>query len=296
VDTTKNHWETVNGAEYWYENGVRQGVKYNDDGTLDTSYRGKEVYDSASDAWYWLDNIQNGAKTVSKDVYQESSAGVCADDAATGTGKWVRYDENGHMVKGWSNDGNYYFDLTYGTMIKGYYTIRDIEYFFDTETGVLQSSTASGLKGYTGWKKVGGVDIWYEDGQRQGYSKDTRYRGKEIYDPASNAWYWLDNVDSGKKAVSKDVYQESLAGDWGDIDNGDGIKIGKWVRYDANGHMIKGWCAGTGADAVSITGPSAAGGRDVYYFDYTYGTMAKGTVEIDGVRYTFDEQTGILVK
>ena len=32
-------------------------------------------------------------------------------------------------------------------------------------------------------------------GKRQGYDpNNAAYRGKEIYDPASNAWYWLDNV------------------------------------------------------------------------------------------------------
>ena len=42
-----------------------------------------------SDGWYWLDNDANGAKAVSKDVYQESDGG-----------KWVRYDANGQMIKG----------------------------------------------------------------------------------------------------------------------------------------------------------------------------------------------------
>ena len=28
----------------------------------------------------------------------------------------------------------------------------------------------------------------------------------------SDAWYWLDSIDGEKKAVSKDVYQESYAG------------------------------------------------------------------------------------
>ena len=49
--------------------------------------------------------------------------------------------------------------------------------------------------------------------------RGTTGRGKEIYDPDSDAWYWLDANQGGAKAVSKDVYQES---------NG-----GKWVRYDA---------------------------------------------------------------
>ena len=66
-------------------------------------------------------------------------------------------------------------------------------------------------------------------------------------------------------AVSKDVYQDS---------NG-----GKWVRYDANGHMIKGWNTNS---------------QGTYYFDLITGAMAKGTVVIDGITCVFDYNTGIL--
>ena len=103
----------------------------------------------------------------------------------------------------------------------------------------------------------------YEGGKRQGLEG----RGKEIYDPATDAWYWLDAVDGGKRAMSKDVYQES-----------DG---GKWVRYDEEGHMVKGWSELNGAK---------------YYFDPITGAMRKGTLQIDGVQYTFDETTGILIQ
>ena len=230
-------WKTVNGKDYWYENGVKQG----------TTGRGKEIYDPDSDAWYWLDADQGGAKAVSKDVYQESNGG-----------KWVRYDANGHMIKGWdtNDDGTYYFDLVTGAMSKGDATIDGLPCSFDTVTGI-------GLN--CAWKRINGKDYWYEGGKRQGYDpNNAAYRGKEIYDPASNGWYWLDNVQQGAKAVSKDVYQESSGG--------------KWVRYDANGQMIKGW--NTNADGT-------------YYFDSITGAMAKGTTTIDGMTYYFDPATGV---
>jgi glucan-binding YG repeat protein len=230
-------WKTVNGKDYWYENGVKQG----------TTGRGKEIYDPDSDAWYWLDANQGGAKAVSKDVYQESNGG-----------KWVRYDANGHMIKGWdtNDDGTYYFDLVTGAMTKGDATINGLPYSFDTVTGI-------GLN--CAWKRINGKYYWYEGGKRQGYDpNNAAYRGKEIYDPASNGWYWLDNVQQGAKAVSKDVYQESSGG--------------KWVRYDANGQMIKGW--NTNADGT-------------YYFDPITGAMAKGTTTIDGMTYYFDPATGV---
>ena len=230
-------WKTVNGKDYWYENGVKQG----------TTGRGKEIYDPDSDAWYWLDANRGGAKAVSKDVYQESNGG-----------KWVRYDANGHMIKGWdtNDDGTYYFDLVTGAMTKGDATIDGLPCSFDTVTGIALNCA---------WKHINGKDYWYEGGKRQGYDpNNAAYRGKEIYDPASNGWYWLDNVQQGAKAVSKDVYQESSGG--------------KWVRYDANGQMIKGW--NTNADGT-------------YYFDPITGAMAKGTTTIDGMTYYFDPATGV---
>ena len=33
-----------------------------------------------------------------------------------------------------------------------------------------------------------------------------------------------------------------------------------------------------------------------YYFDPITGAMRKGTLQIDGVQYTFDETTGILIQ
>lgn len=247
----KNGWVEENGKKYWYEKGVKQG----------TTGRGKEIYDPDSDAWYWLDAVQSGAMTVSKDVYQESAAGQWADKP-DGTGKWVRYDENGHMVKGWqtTDKGTYYFDLITGAMAKGAGDIDGVPCAFDEYTGIA-------LDGQ--WLTIKGADFWYEKGVRQGLDG----RGKEIYDPASDAWYWLDAVDQGKKATSKDVYQESEAGQWADRADG----TGKWVRYDAQGHMIKGWSA-----------------DKRYYFDPIYGTMAKGDAVIDGRTYHFDKNTGVL--
>lgn len=57
---------------------------------------------------------------------------------------------------------------------------------------------------------------YYENGQQ--------VCSKEIYDAKDKNWYWIDT--NGSVARNKDVYLQS---------NG-----GKWVRYDAAGHMVKG--------------------------------------------------------
>ena len=257
-------WRSENGRDYWYENGVKQG----------TTGRGKEIYDASSDAWYWLDAVDGGAKAVNKDVYQESDGG-----------KWVRYDENGHMIKGENcQNGNwYYFEPVTGAMIHGPWTLPDgRKVYYDLTTGIMQYGNVSinGSLYYFdpvyGTMKSGaltnfwvtdgnGKSFWYESWVRQGWQPgSSNYRGKEIYDPASGAWYWLDNVQQGAKATSKEVYQDS---------NG-----GKWVRYDANGRMIKGWYTQDGK---------------TWYYDLTTGAMYKGWHTIEGSTYHFDETTGV---
>jgi len=271
----------INGKYYFYEDGVMA--------------KSKEAF--VNDAWRWFD--ADGTMAVSKDVYQPSNGG-----------KWVRYNADGEMVKG--QDGDYYFEEITGAMVKGPWTLEDgRKVFYDTVTGVMvkgeyvvynkpsnvegvivdQNHTeenATGVRYFFApdgslvsgpdtmfWVYIDGREYWYEDWQRQGWDPaNPAYRGKEIYDPESDAWYWLDNVQSGAKAVGKDVYQESLSA-YPDREDG----TGKWVRYDKDGKMIKGW-------------HTTASGK--YYFEEVTGAMAKGKVTIEGTEYEFDEVTGIL--
>jgi len=118
-------WLEIDDARYWYVGWERQGWK-----PEEPDYRGEELYDAEEDVWYWLDNESQGAMAVNKDVYQNGQA-----DAEGNRGKWVRYDENGHMVRGWSEDMMYYFDLVYGTRAHGIVVIDGVEYEFDKTTG-----------------------------------------------------------------------------------------------------------------------------------------------------------------
>jgi hypothetical protein len=172
------------------------------------------------------------------------------------------------------------------------------------------------------WKSENGFSYWYENDVRQGTLTDARgvmgdntIRGREIYDPLTNGWYWLDAVYEGAKAVNKEVWMPYIYSNETDFDEAailenaarspgmeeqviaaihahGGIGGGKWVRYNSEGRMILGWYTVGEADAEYY--PDQVG--NTYYYDPVTGLMAKGTVTIDGKEYTFDEVSGALVK
>ena len=183
------------------------------------------------------------------------------------------YYSNGVKAKGWKtiNGACYYFDPGTGAMTTGERTINRIPCYFDPASG-------KGL--HNGWRKIGQKWYWYENGQRQGtrYDKkgvlgDGTVRGREIYDPKSKAWYWLDAVYEGAKAVNKEVWMPYIY-------QGENPKTkGKWVLYDSNGAMIKGWHTNK---------------KGTYYYDLKTGAMCKGYNVIGKTTYFFNEKTGIL--
>ncbi len=205
-------------------------------------------------------------------------------------------------------------------------------YFFDLDSvnaAKLDDDFDPTAGDYTGWFSQGGKAYWYEGGVRQGnladgkcFSYEGTVRGREIYDPASDGWYWLDVNADGAKACNKEVFMPYIYQDeeghlsedeWieevaglsnrtepqnvdlsaqiaGAIRSHGGEGAGKWVRYDAQGKMIKGWYTVQGSD-VSLY-PEQAG--NTYYYDMQTGLMAKGRVMIDGTEHCFDEVTGVM--
>ncbi len=171
------------------------------------------------------------------------------------------------------------------------------------------------------WKFTGGKSYWYENGERQGTVNDAKgvlgdgtVRGREIYDPISNGWYWLDAIYDGAKAVDKEVWipyvyngEEGYSEEFIDgvaLESGTMAQqvakairdhgsegSGKWVRYDHDGKMIKGWYTVKGTDCEIY--PDQIG--NTYYYDPQTGLMARGNVNIDGRTYYFNEFTGVLV-
>lgn len=122
-----------------------------------------------------------------------------------------------------------------------------------------------------GWDVVNGERYWYDNG--------VMARDKQVYDPESDAWYWFDA--DGTMARDKDVFVP--------VSNTD-RSHGKWVRYDASGHMVKGedcryggWYYFdpiTGEMLKGFTYVPSNGGKWVFY-DYITGQMAHGERYID---------------
>ena len=175
IDGLHLGWYDYEGKSYWYENGIKQGTVNDKQGVLgDGSVRGREICDPACDGWFWLDSVYGGAKAVGKEVWipyiyqdentwdeakkreiaNESDHGMedlVYDYMTNKTGKWVRYDENGAMCKGWvkiegalaeqypKQAGNvYYYDTRTGLMAKGRIVLDGVEYFFNETTGVME--------------------------------------------------------------------------------------------------------------------------------------------------------------
>ena len=175
------HWVTKNDQKYWRDS----------DGSL---ARSKEIYDPESNAWYWIDS--DGTMAHDKDVYLRSNGG-----------KWVRYDSNGHMVKGedYRYGGWYYFDVTTGAMAKG------ISYM----------------------PSNGGKEVCYD-----------RVTGKMLYgeqyvdyDRKIAGWYLFDR-NTGAMTYG-DVYLRSNGGKWVRYDRSSGKMVkglqkqdGAWYYFD----------------------------------------------------------------
>ncbi len=211
-------------------------------------------------------------------------------------------------------DGTYYFQINGSSWVPDTYTIKVVPDWKDLDCA---------------WLDYDGKSYWYEENVRQGTYSDKKgvvgdngpddIRGREICDNSvkdafgNGTWFWLDSVYDGAKAEGKEVWMPYIYQDeatWDDAriestaaesDYGmegmgrcvrDAIKnkSGKWVRYDNEGKMLKGWVTIEGE--LSLIYPKQAG--NTYYYDSRTGLMAKGDVVIDGVKYHFDETTGVL--
>ena len=214
---------------------------------------------------------RDGGKTAKCTVTVKNANGWVGEN-----GKKYYYT-NGVAAKGWKTISGsiYYYDPKTGAMVNGEKTIDNIPCYFDPDTGIA----------YDGWRTISGKDYWYEKGKRRGTKFDPAgvffegtNRGCEIVAPGSDgklAWFWLDAVYDGAKAVNKEVMMPYT---FNGIDT-----TPKWVCYDEKGAMIKGWYY------------DSKNSKWVYY-DLMTGAMTKGgPYTIDGKERYFNEVTGALI-
>ena len=243
------------------------------------------------------------------------------DEGTIGSTGWLFFNgyssRNGNSYT-FKNDGSS-ITFTYDATTTDYYSANQLELSASRYSAVDPAACmANGLCSYNGKK------YWYENWKRQGMYGDPKNirdkqnleRGREIYDPASDAWYWLDAVYDGAAAFGKEVWmpyihqnedncsdqvkwdvaQLSDKGMEQLVYNAMKNKNGKWVRYDDKGRMMKGWVyIGNGLEKVY---PNQKG--NYYYYDTITGLMAKGSVtlydekEKKWNKYYFDPITGVL--
>ncbi|MBM6906078.1 hypothetical protein H6A29_07565 [Collinsella tanakaei] len=177
----QNGWDEVGGERYWYDDGVMA--------------RDKQVFDPGTDAWYWFD--ADGTMARDKDVY------IPVSNEDRSRGKWVRYDAEGHMVKG--------EDFRYGGW-----------YYFDPVTGEM-------LKGFTYVPSNGGKWVFYD------YTTGQMAHGERYIDGSHGdepGWMYFDDVTG---AV---LYGWQFM----TTDPDGGLAATRWVYYHAStGRMVKGW-------------------------------------------------------
>ncbi len=263
------------GKLIWFENNVQQGTLEDPQGILgDGTNRGREIYDAATNEWYWLDAFRSddpaqnldGAKAVNKEVwipyvYQQElvqdASGVgrvasglsdeakiaelaagsnleeadmsaqVADSIRNRTGKWVRYNETGAMIKGWftveegsiwainrpDQLGNtYYYDWKTGLMAKGWLTINGVQCHFDEISGALDQVITSEEPSQSTYKTLRTMKSEYvyqkaRSGQRDHYTvyfyEDAAHPDEET---RTEQWSKDDNGDYQLMGESKYEY------------------------------------------------------------------------------------------
>lgn len=191
---------------------------------------------------------ENGTMAVSKDVFISSSPNNRKD------GIWVRFDENGNLVKGEDhrNGGWYYFDEETGAMAKGVKHISSNNgkrVYYDVVTGKMAHGEAhlNYDKEHTGW--------YYFDQNTGKMAHDF------VYLRQHDKWVYYDKI------TGKMQYGEHYIND------------GWYYMKPVTGALAKGR---TWLDA----------GKKWVYYDKTSSRMIHGGAILDGHHYFFDPHTG----
>ena len=276
------------GEWYWFDEGVMA--------------ENKEVYDPETDAWYWFD--ADGTMAKDKDVFIPAKNQKDTDDSDSddleAAGKWVRYDENGLMIKGedYRYGGWYDFDAITGEMVKGF------SYLPDTETNDSKDTENTTPEG----KWVYYDEITGQMHHGESYIHENWYRFDDVTGAMvhgeyvnDNGWYRYDDITGimvhGEYVNDNGWYRYD---DWtGIMIHGEYVNDNGWYRYDdwtgimVHGEYVNdnGWYRYDDVTGVMILGVYEDE-EGSYYYDENTGVMCTGIVDIDDTRYKYDSETG----
>lgn len=273
--------KTIDGKKYGFDsaglmligNAEINGTDYNflDDGTLITGWQ----YDENGKKFYKNGFLLTGWNTIYNKTYY--------------------FNENQYAVSGITEiDGeNYGFDEK-GVLLTGIFEYQDSKYHLDENGKVIYGwSEYNGRKSYSysdgtlasGWAEIDGETYFFEgDGTiRTGWVDGTYYRNDNGY--CVTGWQTIDGntyyFDSSTGVIAKGLCEIE----------------GENYQFDDNGILHTGWVTDENGSEIfnSKYGIPANGlenidGKTYYFIDGIYQT---GTVEIDGVSYTFGEDGSI---
>ena len=283
------------GKQYWYENNIKQGI-YGSKGNVfyDGIERGREIFDPNTNAWYWLDALYDGAKAVNKEVFMPYIYAK-EKDLFIGEYEIINHPAEYRTEKVWieTKPASYEYVITryeFGTSDNGY---KETVYppFTQEKMNAVVDRVSEYCEAHgTSW----GFDTYGDDIETpaEGYYQEKQVKVKDAWDETiikNNMWN-----EGALKEISKesDIYTESnfTANMSEQVYVAIMCGTGKWVRYDSEGKMIKGWYKVEEKDRQYY--PDQVG--NIYFYDYKTGLMAKGKKIIDDKEYYFDEVSGVL--
>ncbi len=212
-----NGWGLVDGAWYWFVDGVASTGWLRLGGT-----------------WYWLEPDAGGAMATGL-------------HGCYGSMYW--FGPSGAMATGWVLDGGtWYYATGSGALARGPVSFGGVPYCFDAETGAMLTgyqTDAQGVRRYfgnygpvNGWGLVDGAWYWFVDGVAStGWLR------------LGGTWYWLEPDAGGAMAMGLHGCYGSMYwfGPSGAMATGWVLDGGTWYYATGSGALARGWLYTGGA-------------------------------------------------
>ena len=315
-------WAEINGSRYYFMESTGQMAKgfieldgkiyyFNDDGKMVTDWqviegRKYKFNDHGALQTGW---IQNGKKYYYADENGDH-IGACAQGFIEIEGKMHYFDSNAEMVKGWKKiDGLEYHFADDGVMTTGWYEESPYRFYFFEDGHAAQGFTKIDKEYYDFNEKYRLLDDWQEiDGLLyyfgrggvvasgwEDFEGDVYYFFPETHEAA----YGWTNIDKKDKKASEEFREMSSAfkkevqdlRKYENMSNDDRAKL-KPEELAAYKELEEKYKEGT-LERYQKEMYEKFGGEVMseYYF-YSDHTLAYGWIEVNGVRFHFDEETG----